>query len=220
MDRLPEKISLAALAFLAVGCMKNSYTQIQMAYGRGEYYDEAGKIELICPRIRGGGETPAGEYRLGVDVCYGKLPDKSSKDTYSIEIPLVGKKTASVEGRTAQTKTKISPIAEYKIGSLEANLPTDVPAEIGLRAPGYKDVELSLWGGMGYNIDLTIESTDYQAGSQKISNIPGIDADGQFFWELGQESLLLGRFPLGTSARIDHKGNTTFFFSGGYRISW
>ena len=171
--------------------------------------------------MRGGGETPAGEYRIGLDVCYGELPDKKSENTFSTEVPILGiKKTISVHGRTKQTMTKLSPIVEYKLGSLKANLPTDVPAEIGLRVPGYKDAELSVWAGTGYNIDLIVGLTDYKAGSNTMGGIPSIDAGGQFFWELSQELLLLGRFPLGTSARIDHNGDANFFFSGGYRISW
>ncbi len=221
MNNLSEKLSFVALALLAAGCAKNPYTQVQIAYGRGKYYDETGKIELICPRMRGGGETPAGEYRIGLDGCYGELPDKKSENIFSTEVPILGiKKTISVHGRTEQTMTKLSPIVEYKLGSLKANLPTDVLAEIGLRAPGYQDVELSLWAGTGYNIDLIVGSTDYKIGSNTVGGVPGIDASGQFFWELSQESLLLGRFPIGTSARIDHNGDTNFFFSGGYRISW
>lgn len=220
MDLLSKKISFAALALFAAGCAKNPYTQIQIAYGRGEYSDETGKIELICPRVRGGGETSVGEYRIGLDVCYGKLPDKSSEDVFSIEVPILGTKTTTVHSRTEQSRTKVSSAVEYKVGSLKANLPTDVTAKTGWRAPGYKDVELSLWAGMGYNIDFTVKSTDYQAGSNTVNNIPGIGVSGQFFWELSQESLLLGRFPLGTSARIDHHGDADFLFSGGYRIPW
>ncbi len=220
-DKLPKKISLAALALLAAGCAKNPYTQMQVAYGRGKYYDGIGKIELVCPRIRGGGETPAGEYRVGVDVCYGGLQDKRSGESFSFEVPILKiKETASMEAVTAQSKVQLSPIIEYKLGSLKANLPTDVPAELGLRVPGYKDVELSLWAGTGYNIDFIVRSTDYKFGSNTVGGVPGIDASGQLFWELSQESLLLGRFPLGTSARIDHEGDTHFFFSAGYRISW
>ena len=84
-------LSLAAL--LSTGCASAPYTQIQIGYANTHHKkDQGGHVDLLCTRARGGakiGQDKKQEFRLGVDVCYGKLPNSSSQKTYSINVPVI-----------------------------------------------------------------------------------------------------------------------------------
>ncbi|MEK6899517.1 MAG: hypothetical protein AABX05_00170 [Nanoarchaeota archaeon] len=222
--KLEAMILLGAAA--VAGCSSAPYTQIQAAYGKGEYFPETGNISLICGRARVGGKAADyAEFRLGADVCFAKLPDKVTQDTFSIDLgPIFGKKEAVIDGITTERRVSISVPVEYDVKIFEANIPSDAPEELGLRVPGYHDVELHLITGVGYTIDVTTKKMDYTSGDNAISSLPGVDIDGNFYLEPGLELLLFGRIPVGTSIRLnqgkDGDANNNYFFSGGGRIQW
>src|SRR3989344_6804082 len=73
------------------------------------------------------------EFRLCADVCYGALPNSTSQETYSVDVPVVGTQQTSVYEATKSRLVKISiPFLEYRYGTLEANIPGNVPEEIGI----------------------------------------------------------------------------------------
>ncbi len=206
------------------GCASKPFTQAQVAYARE--IEPLGTPQL-CGRLRHGGKTAwDGEFRLGADVCYHKLPPITSKKEYLITLPynpLYGSpsRTITVQGTTAQGELKISLPIDYNFGSIGANLPLALPS--WLRPSGVHDLSLSLLGTVGFNLDIIAKSTDYQTmGSMygTIENIPSLKLRGQFFGEATSELLVLGRIPVGVSFRIDDDGRYTPFFSGGYRIQW
>ena len=75
----------------------------------------------------------------------------------------------------------------YKLGSLKANLPTDVPAELGRAC---RDIRmLNYRYGREPAIILILLSDRQITSSDRIRwALPGIDASGRLFWELSQES--------------------------------
>ena len=113
---------------------------------------------------------------------------------------------------------------EYKYLGLEANVPGNNDANIGLRSPEAKDISLGLWASGGYVMDFKISETDYSTGEGSlggsIDNIPGIDVEGAFYGELTNEVTLFGKVPVSMSVRVDEDKNITPSFSGGYRIQW
>ncbi|MDO8511311.1 MAG: hypothetical protein Q7S55_04035 [Nanoarchaeota archaeon] len=165
--------------------------------------------------------TRRSEFRLGADICYGKLPDSNSKRKYSVDVPIVGEKEADVQGETSSTLVKLAiPFLEYRYFGLEANLPGDDAANIGLRSPEAKDISLGLWASGGYVMDFAISETDYSTSGGSVDNVPGVDIEGSFYGELTNEVTLFGRVPVSMSVRVDEDKNITPLFSAGYRIQW
>lgn len=246
-NTLVEKLGIAAIALSMNACASKPYTQLQYAQGKGVHYRETGRVDLSCGRVRGGGKTARSkhtnrqeEFRLGIDVCYSQFPTVVAVDSFGINASIIKEET-SIQSVTKQYQIKLSPIAEYKLITIGANFEKENPKrkkypnnpeyipfteKTGLLIPGYKDLELSLWLGLGYNLDITAKSTDFTAGKEgnnQINNIPGIDIDGQFFGEFSQEVVLLGRFVFGTGIRVDRGDESTryhYLFNGGYRIQW
>ncbi len=232
MKNIIDKISTAAVAFSMAACASKPYLQLQYAQGKGENYHETGKTNLSCARVRGGGETlytglRPEEFRLGIDVCYSRFPTVTTVDSFGIEASFFKEET-TIQSITKQHQVKLNPIVEYKLFTIGANLPKDYTSAFiaGLQVPGHKNVELSLWLGAGYNLDITAKSTDFiagDAGNNQIKNIPSIEIDGRFFGELSHELILLGRIPLGASIGVYHGDGTirySYLFNGGYRIQW
>lgn len=242
-NTLVERFGVTAMLLSTVGCASKPYTQLQIAQGKGEYLPESGKVDVTCARMRGGGKTAKSkhtdrqeEVRLGADICYSQLPSTTSEDKLSIDASVVSEET-TVYGTTTQYQVKLTPIFEYKLFTIGADFEKENPKRkkypkdpeyvpyterTGLLIPGYQDLELSLWMGAGYNLDITAKSTDYVTGDNQVNNIPGIEIDGQFFGELSTELVLMGRIPLGMSVRFDHRGEDgmLYLFNGGYRIQW
>ena len=161
------------------------------------------------------------EFRLGADICYGKLPDSTSERKYSVEVPIVGEKEADVQGTTSSTLVKLAiPFLEYRYWGVEANFPGETIRNSGLRSPEAKDISLGLWASGGYVMDFAISETDYSTSGGSVDNVPGIDVDGTFYGELTNEVMLFGKVPLDMSVRIDEDRKITPSFSGGYRIQW
>ncbi len=166
------------------------------------------------------------EVRFGVDICHGSLPPETSIGSYTLDVPVAGKKETYVYGMTRRSLEKVSiPLLEYKYGSLEANIPSQVPAHLGLRSPYSKDISLGLWAALGYEIDFTVSKTDYYlldgvVSGGMLNNIPGLEVKGRFYGELTNEVVLFGKVPLGMSVRADKNGDVTPLFSGGYRAEW
>ena len=214
-------LSLAAL--LSTGCMSKQYSQVQIGYANTGQ-ERMDRIDLLCIRTREGakvGEEKKEEFRLGFDVCYGKLPDSSSHKTYTIEVPLAGTQQIDVEGTTRSKLVKLSvPFIEYQYGQLEANIPGQAIAKSGLRSSETKDLSLGMWATMGYNIDFIISQTDYDLGGGSLDHIPGINVNGKFYGELTNEITLFGKVPLDISVRVDDNGKVMPLFLGGYRIQW
>ncbi len=213
---------IAAMGALsATGCLKEPYTQLQLAYAKSSSFPEAGKINLLCTRIREGAKTRGGEeVRLGTDLCYGKLPSTTSERKYDLAFNNYLSKEVQVAGISERWGVMISVPLEYKLSVAKANLPTSVPGKIGLRVPGTKDVDLSFWYALGYNLNITPKKTDYATTIGKFDDIPGLDVNGSAYAEITQELVLFGRFPIGTSVRADTKGKVMPFFSAGGRVQW
>jgi len=180
-----------------------------------------GGLPYLLDQHKKCGSARKAEFRLGADICYGKLPDSTSERKYSVEVPIVGEKEADVQGATSSTLVKLAiPFLEYKYFGLEANLPGDAAANIGLRSPEAKDISLGLWASGGYVMDLAISETDYSTSGGSVDNVPGVDIEGSFYGELTSETTLFGKVPVGMSVRVDEDKNITPLFSAGYRIQW
>lgn len=225
MDHVSRLYSTALVMTALTGCgfVKEPYTQLQLARAKSSSFPEAGSRNFLCARIRNGAKTKSvikEEFRLGIDVCYAKLPTTTSAREYNLEFSNYLRKEVEVSGTSERWGVMISLPLEYKMGVAKANLPTSVPSKIGLRVPGAKDVDLSFWYALGYNFNLTPKKTDYATTIGTFDNIPGVEVNGNFYGELGQELVLFGRFPLGTSLRADTKGKVTPFFSAGLRVPW
>lgn len=227
-QNLAAIVASAGLLF-TTGCAKVIGGQIQVAYGKGEYFPEKGKLELFGPRSRLIIEdSTGGEFRIGADVLYGKLPKTTSQKTYTVDGPFGISEDTVVDGVTKQSRVKISLPIDYKIpwsfcGNIswydpEKNSVRHPLKEAGITYPQACDVELSFLLTLGYNIDLTVKETDYSSGTNRVDDIPGIDPAGQVYGEFGHELLLFGRFPVGLSVRVDSNENGTPFFTLGYRI--
>ncbi len=162
------------------------------------------------------------EFRLGADICYGKLPSSLSQKTYSVDVPLVGQQQTDVYGTTKSSLVKVSiPFIEYRYVAIEGNFPGDGLARIGLRSPDTKDVSLGMWAAFGYDIDIKVSETDYTTSGGSLENIPGANVKGRFYGEFTNEITLFGKVPLSMSTKIDAKdGYVSPVFSGGYRIQW
>lgn len=208
-------------ALSATGCFKEPYTQLQFAYAKSSSFPEAGKINLLCTRIREGAKTRGGEeVRLGTDLCYGNLPPTTSKREYNLYFNQYLSKEVQVEGTSERWAVMASFPLEYKLSVAKANLPTSLPSKIGLRIPGVKDIDLSFWYALGYNLNITPKNTDYATTIGTFDNIPGLDVNGSAYAEITQELVLFGKFPIGTSFRADTKGKVTPFISAGGRVQW
>lgn len=214
-------VSLVAL--FSTGCVNKQYTQVQLGYANTGQ-ERTDRIDLLCVRTREGakvGKEKKEEFRLGFDVCYGKLPDSSSNKTYTLEAPLVGTQQIDVEGTTRSKLVKLSvPFVEYQYGRLEANIPGQAIAKSGLRSSEAKDLSLGMWAATGYDIDFIISQTDYDLGGGSLDRIPGISVDGKFYGELTNEATIFGKVPLDISVRVDDAGKVMPLFLGGYRIQW
>ena len=204
------------------GCSFRPHTQTQIAYSRGHHEKDHGHVDLLCARVRGGGKAAtAGEFRLGADICYGKLPGSSSENTYSLDVPIVGKQEAAISGITSTKLVRVTiPFLEYSYAALEANIPGEIPKIIGIRSPSEKDLALRMWAAAGYNIDIAVSETDYVTGGGTLDNIPGINIKGKFYGEFTNEVTLFGRIPLSISLRVDQKGKVTPTYGAGYKIQW
>src|SRR3989338_8375793 len=108
-------VSLAAL--LSMGCAK-PYIQNEVAYARAHHkLGTNGYVDLACVRTRGGATvSEKHEFRFGADICYGKLPKTNSEKKYSVDVPVVGKQEAEVDGTTKNNLVKISVhFIEYRL---------------------------------------------------------------------------------------------------------
>ena len=228
MNSLTKIISVLGLS--TMGCVQQPYTDVRLAYANGHHKkDLGGGVDMLCIKARGGAKAEGEktkEFRLGVDVCHGKLPYEKSLKTYNVDLPVVGSKETHVYEVTSRSLVRIGlPFLEYRYGSLEANIPSQFPADIGIRSSRTKDISLGMWAALGYEIDFTVSKTDYYLFSGvlnggMLNNIPGIDVKGRFYGELTNEAVLFGKVPLGMSVRVDKNGEVTPLFSGGYRIEW
>lgn len=161
------------------------------------------------------------EFRLGADICYGKLPDSNSQQKYSVELPIVGEKETDVEGATSSDLVKIAiPFVEYRLWGIGANFPTRTIQDRRFRSHDAKDLSIDLWAAGGYVIDIAISETDYSTSGGSVDNVPGIDVEGRFYGELTSEITLFRTFPIGMSFRLDENKYITPSFSGGYKIQW
>lgn len=221
--------SICSLVALLSGCASGPYTQVQLAYSNTRHEkDLGGPVNLFCVRARGGAKIGSKEkdarkeeFRLGADICYGKLPTTSSQQTYSIDVPVAGTQQTDVYGSTKSSLIKVSiPFIEYRYATLERNFPGEAIAQSGIRSGEAKDVSLGMWAAVGYNIDFTASETDYVTNGGTINNIPGMDVEGKFYGELTNEVTLFGRVPLGMSVRVDGDGKVMPVFSGGYKVQW
>ncbi|MEK6939976.1 MAG: hypothetical protein AABX31_04570 [Nanoarchaeota archaeon] len=210
--------SLAAL--LSIGCSK-PYIQNQLGYAKGHHkIGTDGYVDLVCVRTRGGTTvSEKHEFRLGADICYGKLPKTTSTKMYSVTVPVAGKQEAEVQGVTKNNLVKVSiPFLEYRLGALEGNIPSKVPSDLGIRSPTAKDFSMSIWIAVGYSLDITTSETDYRTSGGNVDNIPGIDIDGQFYAEVGHEMVFFGKVPLTLGFQIPGDGKVMPIGLIGYKL--
>jgi len=227
---MEQKIGVSGAAFslaalLSTGCVNQFYTQVQLGYATAHHKkDLGGHVDLMCAGIRGGakvGEGKKQEARMGVDICHGKLPTTLSQKTYSIDVPVVGKQEADVYGATSSDLVKVSiPFVEYRYGALEANIPSEVPAELGIRSPHTKDVSLGMWAAVGYDLNFTVSETDYVTSGGALENIPGVDFEGELYGGLTNEVTFFGKIPVSMSIRVDKDADVASSFGAGYRQEW
>ncbi len=225
----------SAAALFTEGCVNQPYYQVQAGYANTDHpKDLGGHIDLMCLRARGGTRAeikkpseqefdPVGKekFRLGADICYGKLPDSSSKQSYSVDIPVVGEQETDIQGVTSSNLVKIAiPFLEYKYFGLEANFPGEALRKHPIHSNIEKDLSLNLWISGGYTIDFSVSETDYSTSGGSINNIPGVDVDGKFYGELTNEVTLFGKLPLSMSLRLDQDAKLTPSLLGGYKIQW
>ena len=211
-------VSLAAL--LSTGCAK-PYIQNEVAYAKAHHkLGTDGYVDLVCARTRGGTTvSEKHEFRLGADICYGKLPKTSSQKTYSVEVPVVGKQEADVDGSTKNNLVKVSiPFIEYRLGTLETNIPSNVPSDLGIRSPTAKDFSMSIWIAAGYDLDIVASETTYKTSGGSVDNIPGVDIKGQFYTEVGHEMIFFGKVPVTLGIKIPEDGLAGFSLGSGYKL--
>lgn len=214
--------SLSLAAILSVGCSK-PYIQNEIAYAKGNHkIGTDGYVDLVCVRTRGGATvSEKHEFRLGADICYGKLPKTTSTKTYSVEVPVVGKQETDVQGATKNNLVKVNiPFLEYRLGALEGNIPSNVPSDLGMRSPTAKDFSMGIWIAGGYAIDITISQTNYSTSGGTLNNIPGIDVDGQFYVEVGHEMVFFGKVPVTLGIHIPQDGKVMPVIGSGYKLQW
>src|SRR3989344_2966704 len=200
-------LSLAAL--LSTGCASAPFTQAQLGYAKGRHKKGTdGYVDFLCTRVRGGATvSEKHEFRLGADLCYGKLPKTTSTKTYSVEVPVVGKQETDIEGETTSNVVQVSiPFLEYRLARLEANIPSKLPADWGIRSSTAKDFSYDIWIAGGYSLDITTSETDYKSGGGTVDNIPGVDIQGQFYGEIGHEMIFFGKVPLSLVIRVPQDG--------------
>ena len=235
LDKYFNFAIFSAAALFTEGCVNQPYYQVQAGYANTQHRNDlGGHIDLMCLRARGGTRADAKEsseqkfnpvgkekFRLGADICYGKLPDSASKQSYSLEIPVVGEQETTIQGVTSSNLVKIAiPFLEYKYWGFEANFPGKALRKHPIHSNIEKDLSLSLWVSSGYAIDFTVSETDYSTSGGSLDNIPGLDVDGKFYGELTNEVTLFGKFPLGMSLRLDQDAKLTPSLLGGYKIQW
>jgi len=214
-------LSLAAL--LSTGCASRPYTKVQLGYAQGQHkIGTDGHVDLICVRARGGATVAEKHlFQMGADLCYGKLPKTTSEKRYSVEVPVVGKQEADVHGTTKNNLVKISiPFLEYRLGALEADFPSKVPTDLGIRSPTAKDISFSIWAAGGYDIEILASETNYTSSGGTLNNIPGIDLQGKFYGEISHEITFFGKVPLTLSIRIPEDGKVIPLLFGGYKLQW
>ncbi|MDP3698519.1 MAG: hypothetical protein Q8R47_02945 [Nanoarchaeota archaeon] len=220
MRYVTTALSLAAL--LSTGCAK-PYIQNQVGYAKGHHkIGKDGYVDLVCVRTRGGATvSEKHEFRFGADVCYGKLPKTTSKKKYSVNVPVVGKQEADVDGMTKNNLVKINfPFIEYRLGALETNFPSQVPADLGIRSPIAKDFSMSIWIAAGYDLEILASETNYTTSGGTVDNIPGIDIKGQFYTEVGHEMIFFGKVPVTLGIKVPEDGNVGFIAGSGYKLQW
>ncbi|GEM_PF-4002337 len=213
-------LSLAAL--LSTGCVK-PYLQNQVGYAKGQHkIGTDGYVDLVCVRTRGGATVAEKhQFRFGADICYASLPKTTSEKTYSVNVPVVGKQEAEVQGATKNYLVKISiPFLEYRLATLEGNFPSQVPSDLGIRSSMAKDVSYSIWTTAGYDLDITASETTYKTSGGSLDNIPGVDVKGKFYGEVGHEIIFFGKVPITLSIRIPEDGKVIPIISGGYKLQF
>lgn len=214
-------VALSLAALLSTGCAEKTYLQTQLGYANTQHAHDLRRIDLFCVKAKGGKEIKGQEFRLGAEICHGKLPDSTSLKRYSVDVPVVGPKEADVHVATSSSLVKVTiPFLEYRYVKIGTNFSGKSAVIKWLRSPHAEDLSLGMWASGGYDIGFTISETDYSTSGGSFNNVPGIGVYGRFYGELTNETTLFGKVPLSTSVRMDRKANITPSFSGGYRIQW